>query len=208
MNQAAGSQPFRIRIKIVGSYSVGRTSIFNRLNKAENSTPYWQDAYPMYIEVIFWNERFCDQDVKFIILDSIGAENLRNTLSNSLSADGIIFVYDITNKYSFQALKRAFETDTKVDQRPYCRILIGNKIDLEEHRQVSYEEARLLAEKFGEMEFFEVSAKTGDGLEHAFQRISKRILERKIMDEKKEDLVIKLEKKNDQKGDRKSWCIS
>ena len=53
--------------------------------------------------------------------------------------------------------------------------LIGNKIDMEEYREVEREEGREKAEEYGAL-FFETSAKTGEGVKQSFERLGELIL--------------------------------
>jgi len=174
INQESEKRPPRYRILIKGQSSVGKTSFFNRLSQIK---PYWQNIYPIDSELIFWHERFDDQDVEFVIFDPTEGRRFRMVPSDFASCDGVIFIYDITNKTSFEAIKMMFEAQRIGEKIPNWCILVGNKADLKEEREVSYEEGRLMAEKLDGMEFFEVSAKTRDGVEQAFRRISKRVFE-------------------------------
>ena len=82
-------------------------------------------------------------------------------------ANGILYVYDITNKESFHRLKN-WLNDSKGNVSPETEmIIVGNKIDLEENRVVSKKEAEDFATEKGFL-FYEVSAKTGEQIEELF----------------------------------------
>jgi GTPase SAR1 family protein len=59
------------------------------------------------------------------------------------------------------------------------KLIIGNKCDLEDSREVKFEEGEKMAEKFSEpgnkVEFMEVSAKTGKNVKEAFHKICEQI---------------------------------
>jgi len=77
------------------------------------------------------------------------------------ASHGFLLVYSITNRQSFDELARYFEQIQRVkDVEYFPGVLIGNKIDLETERQVSFEEGQQLAERL-ELAFFETSAKSG-----------------------------------------------
>lgn len=61
-----------------------------------------------------------------------------------------------------------------------CVMLVGNKKDLEDKREVTHEEALALASKYG-VEYIECSAKTGENIENAFTNIS-RAMKKQFID--------------------------
>ena len=77
------------------------------------------------------------------------------------NTDAVIFVYDITNKSSFENLQKWFdEYQMNIStNRNIPRVLIGNKKDLSSRREVRKEDARELAENAG-VSFWETSAKS------------------------------------------------
>ena len=71
---------------------------------------------------------------------------------------GFILVYDITNEESFLAVQQ-WSIQVKTYSLSNDKvILVGNRCDLEEHRAVTYERGKQLADQLG-LEFFETSAK-------------------------------------------------
>ena len=84
-----------------------------------------------------------------------------------------MFVYDITSPDSFQHVQNWIEDIHNQSPKTVLIILVGNKIDLEDKRVISYNEGNELAIKNG-MIFAETSAKTGDGIEEIFLKTAKR----------------------------------
>lgn len=87
---------------------------------------------------------------------------------------GIMLVYDITNEKSFENIKnwiRNIEENASADVE---RMLLGNKCELEEKRQVSKERGEQLAVEYG-IKFFETSAKASIRVEEAFFTLAKDI---------------------------------
>ena len=79
-------------------------------------------------------------------------------------------VYDITDKASFDKVEQlVVDLKNGGDINIYI-ILVGNKKDLENGRVITTEEGESLAKKL-KLGFCEVSAKTGDGIENAFQNL-------------------------------------
>uniref|UniRef100_A0A1B6C4V0 Uncharacterized protein n=2 Tax=Clastoptera arizonana TaxID=38151 RepID=A0A1B6C4V0_9HEMI len=85
----------------------------------------------------------------------------------------LMIVYDVTSKYTFDAVsewhKVALAAEwAPISRSPLASLLFANKCDLSSHRIVSEQDGRLLAEKLN-MEYFEGSAKENQGIVEAFQ---------------------------------------
>ena len=80
-----------------------------------------------------------------------------------------LIVYDITNKESFTNIIEWIEVCLELNKKSIYMILVGNKSDLSEQREVSIEEGQKLADKYG-MKFFECSGKTGNNVEEIFYK--------------------------------------
>lgn len=85
-------------------------------------------------------------------------------------------VYDITDKESFEAVKTWVNEIKKYSQPDVIKLLVGNKSDLEDKREVTELEGRQLSEILG-MDFLETSAKDRDNIEEAFVKMTKQVLE-------------------------------
>ena len=116
---------------------------------------------------------------KIQIWDTAGQETFRSITrayyKNSVCA---CIVYDITNRNSFNDVKSWFDDCKKMTPKTVQMVLIGNKIDLEDEREVSFEEGEKFA-KENNMLFFETSAKNGDNIEEVFYN-SAEIIDKKI----------------------------
>ena len=91
-------------------------------------------------------------------------------------AQGILLVYDITDKESFNCIKTWISEIQKYAQSDVVKLLIGNKCDLESKREIEFEEGKKLAENLG-MDFLETSAKMTQGIDEAFVKMTKEVLE-------------------------------
>ena len=100
--------------------------------------------------------------------DTSGKENFRSITrayyKNSVCA---LVVYDISSRDSFNNVSTWIEDCRNNSSEKIFMVLIGNKSDLADKRQVSTEEGRELAEKY-EMKFYETSAKTGENVNDIF----------------------------------------
>ena len=108
-------------------------------------------------------------EIELILIDTAGQERFRSIIENYIKHKDIhciILGYDITNKNSFESIKKdwyGFVKDNMVGEISLV-YLIGNKIDLIEERVVSDEEGISLANDLN-MKYFGVSAKTGEGVD-------------------------------------------
>ena len=75
-------------------------------------------------------------------------------------ADGVLFVYDITDRETFEGIHKWVKLFDQNSAFTAAKVLIGNKTDREHHRDISQEEGIELALDYG-MHFFEASAMTG-----------------------------------------------
>ena len=118
------------------------------------------------------------QRVKLTIWDTAGQERFR-TLTSSYyrGAQGVILVYDVTSRESFDNLQSVWlkELETYSDLSTVVLMIVGNKIDKDQQRKVTLEEGRQWAKKLSAM-FMECSAKTRVGVITAFEDLAHRIL--------------------------------
>lgn len=120
-----------------------------------------------------------DKRVKVTIWDTAGQERFR-TLTSSYyrGAQGVILVYDVTRRDSFENLDqwlREVKLYTPNNGEGVVKLLVGNKIDMEK-RVVHREEAEEWARSQG-MLFLEASAKTKLGIRQCFMEVVQKILE-------------------------------
>ena len=146
------------------------------------------DEYQATIGVEFGakNITFNNQIYRIQIWDTAGQENFRSITrayyKNSVCA---MVVYDITNRDSFEHILNWIQDIKDQSPKTVLIVLVGNKIDLEENRVVSYDEGSEFAVKNG-LIFEETSAKTGQGIEEIFLKSAKEIA--KKMEENYYDL--------------------
>ena len=99
--------------------------------------------------------------------DTAGEEKYKSIPKNHIkNVQGIILMYDITNKKSFDSIIDWISDVKEIKGENFPMILIGNKIDLNESREVTEEMGNELAEK-NQIEFFETSNKDGTNIQEA-----------------------------------------
>ena len=156
----------KLKLIVVGNQGTGKSCILNRFI---NET--FDEKYQATIGLDFQSKNITihDQDVRLIIYDTAGQEKFRSLIPMYIrEAQIILLVYDITDKESFDAMPNWIQEVKEVINKEVVFALIGNKIDLEGQRNVSYEEGKKLAEK-NNFVFQEVSAKTGKNFENLFE---------------------------------------
>ncbi len=116
--------------------------------------------------------------IKFQIWDTAGRERFRNIVSSYYkSADGILMVYDIFDRNSFDYLKGFLIDIEKNANKNLIKLLIGNKINFDNNnREVSYEEGKKLAESNG-MNFIETNPENIESFNKTFLMFVKEIYE-------------------------------
>ena len=195
----------KINLIALGDGQVGKTSLIFRYIDNVYSSNYLST---IGIDYKFKNEKLSNGEIVNVKLsDTAGQERFRSIAKNFLmKADGIILVYDITNRLSFNNLENWFnDINEKASEKPI--ILIGNKLDLE--RKVDTEEGIQLAKKFDkEIKFFETSCKTGENVEEAIKYLVEQVYNKnKGKNPSKENIEIKKGKKaKDGSKDKKKFC--
>ena len=144
------------KLEVVGDLKVGKTSIINRLTKNSFSEEYRPTKGYDFSTYLVKIEKTI---IKFQIWDMCGEANYRSALMNLYrNAQVGVLVYSINDFETFKNLEE-WITQLKNNAPDSKIILIGNKIDMEENREVSYEEGKELSEKHHLELFFEISAK-------------------------------------------------
>ena len=113
--------------------------------------------------------------VKLQIWDTAGQDRFRSITKNYYKkANGIILIYDVTNKKSYKNIS-VWINQIKEEADPNVVIyLAGNKIDMEEERKIKTEEGEKLAEEYN-FPFKETSAKEDININETFEDIAERI---------------------------------
>ena len=122
--------------------------------------------------------------VKLQIWDTAGQERFKNiTASYYRGGNGVLVVYDITDRDSFENLNSwLIEIEKNANKNVY-KLLIGNKSDLEDKRKVTYQEGKDFATSNG-MQFIETSAKTDSKVKDAFELLTQEIIKANVIKDK------------------------
>jgi Ras-related protein Rab-1A len=119
-----------------------------------------------------------DRLIKLQIWDTAGHEKFRTiTTSYYKSAHAIIILYDITQKASFDHIRNWITEIDKFGKQGVLKVIVGNKLDMENNRKITKEAAENLALKYG-IKLWEVSAKDNTNIEEMFLDTIKTLLEK------------------------------
>ena len=175
---ASAKPELKFKILIIGDSAVGKTSLL--LKYVDNFFP---ETHMATIGVEYKTKNIETSKYKVILhlWDTAGQERFKSiTKSFFNNANGIVFVYDITSKDSFDGVKNWIK-----DAEPYGKfesILCGNKIDLEKKREVKIDSLKEYGLK-KKIDIFETSAKTGAKVNEAFEKLVDLIIKSKSHDE-------------------------
>jgi len=165
-----------VKLLLIGNSSVGKSSLLLRFSDKQ-----WlpEDEASATIGVDFRVHKMDvnGRKVKMSIWDTAGQERFRTiTASYYRGAQGVILVYDVSSRESFEALPRWLEELENYVPPEVVKIVVGNKLDKEYSRQVPTSEAAAFAGRAGCL-FVEASAKTAVGVTEAFNDVVTRIID-------------------------------
>ncbi|KAM7255506.1 hypothetical protein ACFE04_008404 [Oxalis oulophora] len=166
---------YLFKLLLIGDSGVGKSCLLLRF--ADDT---YIESYISTIGVDF-KIRTVEQDgktIKLQIWDTAGQERFRTiTSSYYRGAHGIIIVYDVTDKDSFNHVKDWLIEIDKFSFDNVSKLLVGNKTDMVGKKQVPYETAKAFADEIG-INFLETSAKDSSNVEEAFMTMATHIKKR------------------------------
>ena len=169
------SHKYIFKYIIIGDMGVGKSCLMQRFTEQR-----FKQDLPHTIGVEFGTMivDINSELVKLQIWDTAGQERFRSvTRGYYRGAAGALLVFDVTRRQTFAHIG-SWLTDARANTNPHTvMILIGNKSDLNEQREVSFEEASRFAEE-NNLLFLECSAKNGDNVEQAFLSTARKIHEK------------------------------
>ena len=162
------------KVLLVGNSDVGKSSLILRY-----VDQIWNDVFVPTIGVDFKVKslEIENKSIKLQIWDTAGQERFRNVISSYFKgAHGILLIFDITSRDSFKELENWLAEVEKNASTQILKILIGNKCDLVEERDISKDEGEAFAMRNG-MQYIETSAKINTNVNEAFEALAKIMVE-------------------------------
>ena len=200
---------YSFRICVIGDANVGKTSLLTRY--CDNV---FKENYNNTIGVDFRvvSLKYKDILAKVHIWDTAGQERFKSISMNYFrSSHGFIFIYDITNKNSFNNINKWIDLAVSNNRISVVNFLVGNKNDMEENREVSVEEAKEFA-NLRRLFFLETSAKNNSNVEKAFEYLAFKLIDyytrhkKDYRVEKDEDRITGEDIKTSAISDKKEKC--
>ena len=165
---------FIFKVLLLGNNDVGKSSLILRY-----VDQVWSDTFVPTIGVDFKvkTSKLENKNIKMQIWDTAGQERFINVISLYFrGAHGILLIYDVTNRDSFKNLESWLIEIEKNASENVLKILIGNKNDLQDEKDIKTEEGEAFAKRNG-MQFMETSAKMNTNVTEAFEALGKLMIE-------------------------------
>ena len=163
------------KLILIGSSGVGKSSILKRYIQK-----IFEEEYTCTIGVDFFMKslNISNKSIKLQLWDTAGTEKFKSiTTGYYRGANAAFVVFDLTYKSSFESVSEWIQNYYKYsnpDSEKYV-ILIGNKSDLKEKREISEEEIYDFA-KNNKIKYFETSAKNGENIDECFYFIAEKLM--------------------------------
>lgn len=174
MNNDDETYDFLFKIVLIGDCGVGKTCVVHRFRSGV-----YVERYSNTIGVDFAMKTLTvdGKKIKLQIWDTAGQERFRTiTQSYYRSANGIVIVYDISKRVTFLNVQHWAEEVFKYTAPDIPLLLVGNKCDLKDSREVPFEEALMMTEHLPNIfTVIETSAKEDTNIEHAFVTLAREL---------------------------------
>ncbi|CDS13199.1 hypothetical protein LRAMOSA05377 [Lichtheimia ramosa] len=174
-----------LKLLLIGNSNVGKSSLLLRFTD-DTFLPQEEVSATIGVDFKVAMMDVGDQRYKLTIWDTAGQERFR-TLTSSYyrGAQGVILVYDVSSRESFEALDTWWkEVNTYCSSPDVVKMIVGNKVDKESSRAVTYKEGAEMARKLQTL-FVECSAKTNVGVKEAFEELVTKVIETPSLWQKK-----------------------
>ncbi|KAG7516703.1 ras-related protein Rab-6A isoform X1 [Solea senegalensis] len=183
----------KFKLVFLGEQSVGKTSLITRFMYDS-----FDNTYQATIGIDFLSKTMYleDRTIRLQLWDTAGQERFRSLIPSYIrDSAAAVVVYDITNVNSFQQTTKWIDDVRTERGSDVIIMLVGNKTDLADKRQVSIEEGERKAKELNVM-FIETSAKAGYNVKQLFRRVAAALPGMDTTQDKgREDMIdIKLEK--------------
>lgn len=159
----------KYKLVFLGDQGVGKTSIITRFMYDSFDKNYQATIGIDFLSKTMYLE---ERTVRLQLWDTAGQERFRSLIPSYIRDSSVaVVVYDITNRASFLNTSKWIEDVRNERGNDVIIVLVGNKTDLSERRQVSVEEGEDKAAKEGIM-FIESSAKAGFNIKALFRKLA------------------------------------
>eukprot|EP00026_Physarum_polycephalum_P012157 Phypoly_transcript_12435.p1 GENE.Phypoly_transcript_12435~~Phypoly_transcript_12435.p1 ORF type:complete len:224 (+),score=31.48 Phypoly_transcript_12435:80-751(+) len=159
----------KYKLVFLGDQSVGKTSIITRFMYDTFDSTYQATIGIDFLSKTMYLE---DRTVRLQLWDTAGQERFRSLIPSYIRDSSVaIIVYDITSRASFLNTAKWIDDVRSERGTDVIMMLVGNKTDLADRRQVSIEEGEAKAKEYDIM-FIETSAKAGFNIKALFRKVA------------------------------------
>ncbi|KAI7880668.1 ras-domain-containing protein [Lichtheimia hyalospora FSU 10163] len=162
----------KYKLVFLGEQSVGKTSLITRFMYDS-----FDNTYQATIGIDFLSKTMYleDKTVRLQLWDTAGQERFRSLIPSYIRDSSVaVIVYDISNRESFVNTTRWIDDVRAERGDQVIVVLVGNKTDLNEKREVTTEEGERRAKELNVM-FIETSAKAGHNVKPLFRKIAQNL---------------------------------
>lgn len=172
MSATTGSTAQKYKIVFLGEQAVGKTSIITRFMYDTFDTNYQATIGIDFLSKTMYLD---DRTVRLQLWDTAGQERFRSLIPSYIRDSSVaVVVYDVTNKTSFQNCDKWIEDVKSERGSDVVIMLVGNKTDMPDKRQVTSEEGEAKANKLGVL-FIETSAKSNNNIKQMFRKLAEAL---------------------------------
>ncbi|KAB0343558.1 hypothetical protein FD754_020484 [Muntiacus muntjak] len=165
------------RLLLIGDSGVGKTCLLCRFTDNEFHSSHISTIAPVPPLPTSFHSPCLSDGLPFYCRDTAGQERYQTiTKQYYRRAQGIFLVYDISSERSYQHIMKWVSDVDEYAPEGVQKILIGNKADEEQKRQVGREQGQQLAREYG-MDFYETSACTNLNIKESFTRLTELVLQ-------------------------------
>ena len=206
-NKGDNDYEFIFKVLLLGNINVGKSALVIRF-----VDDIWNDNFVPINGVDFRLKKLeiDKKKIKMQIWDNQGQERFKTVLpSYYRGVHGILLVYDVTEKDSFNNLNFWLMEIEKNANKNVLKVLIGNKTDLEDKRVISYNQGKEFADMHG-LKFVETSVKKNKNVREAFEILGREIMAAnldKTIDKQKQNKKITVSKAQDLNAQKKQKCF-
>ncbi|XP_044759786.1 ras-related protein Rab-6A-like [Coccinella septempunctata] len=162
----------KYKLVLLGEQSVGKTSLITRFMYDS-----FDNTYQATVGIDFLSKTVYMQDktVRLQLWDTAGQERFRSLIPSYIRDSNVaVIVYDVTNQTSFEQTTKWIKDVQMERGENVIIVLVGNKVDLHDSRQVTHDDGKLEAHRLGVL-FMETSAKNGYNVRYLFRRIAETL---------------------------------
>lgn len=195
----------KYKLVFLGEQSVGKTSIITRFMYDSFDSNYQATIGIDFLSKVMYLE---DRTVRLQLWDTAGQERFRSLIPSYIRDSTVaVVVYDITNVDSFHLTDKWVEEVRTERGSDVIVVLVGNKTDLGDKRQVSQEEGEQKSKDLNSV-FIETSAKTGYNIKQMFRTVTQKLpgLEKTDKVNFEETVEINDVPQKPPEEEKKCWC--